>query len=413
MEKSQDSVDIIASEYPCIKHNTRLGEFYCESCKSLFCLSCVRTHKKEGAEHKLVNYKNYIADVMEELDYLNEDIGQKSNETSVYTSDIKAGETIVKIKLEHFQSEFNKAVEKLKKKEGNFARRRKEIIRDKKELLKKLAEFESKGEYYEIFEFCKRAKLMTLSEEQVKLKKAANEFQERMMKMLNELIEENQPAYNPFEVDDKLINQSKSNTGASDWINVDKEGHDEESKNQEPENSLDVTRKIIKNEEPEVTNYYPKKCKLAEPAESSSLIDSVRRKVPEDVNSSSISSEDSESKTVEIQEKEPKETTVHSKRNSDEAISESESESESEDDDSNKDFPVYIKTLTGNTSKLITNGEETVAELKKKVCEKLGVPENTQKLVFAGIPLVDEKNIGGYRITDGSTIHLIQILRGC
>ena len=73
---------------------------------------------------------------------------------------------------------------------------------------------------------------------------------------------------------------------------------------------------------------------------------------------------------------------------------------------------LFMKTLTGRTMTLNAEPTETVADLKKKMEEKEGIPADQQRFVFAGKPLEDTRALSDYNIQNESTIFTLLRLRG-
>ena len=72
---------------------------------------------------------------------------------------------------------------------------------------------------------------------------------------------------------------------------------------------------------------------------------------------------------------------------------------------------VFIKTLTGKTTKIEAESSNTISDLKSKFEEKEGVPPDMQRLILVGKQLEDNKTLDDYAIKDGTVLHLVLRLR--
>ena len=72
-----------------------------------------------------------------------------------------------------------------------------------------------------------------------------------------------------------------------------------------------------------------------------------------------------------------------------------------------KDMKILVKTLNGYSLILNTKSLDTIENIKAKIQDILGIPQEQQKLMYKGEVLMDDKNtLDSYEIIDQSTLHL-------
>jgi len=73
---------------------------------------------------------------------------------------------------------------------------------------------------------------------------------------------------------------------------------------------------------------------------------------------------------------------------------------------------IFVKTLTEKTITLDVDPSDTIAVMKQKIADKIAIPADLQRLIFAGKRLQDHRTLSVYKIQQDSTIHLCLNLRG-
>jgi hypothetical protein len=72
---------------------------------------------------------------------------------------------------------------------------------------------------------------------------------------------------------------------------------------------------------------------------------------------------------------------------------------------------IFVRTLSGCSITIDIESSDVIERVKDKIQDKVGVPQDAQRLVWAARILEDGRTLGDYSIPHEATIHLVLRLR--
>jgi ubiquitin len=73
---------------------------------------------------------------------------------------------------------------------------------------------------------------------------------------------------------------------------------------------------------------------------------------------------------------------------------------------------IFVRELAGRTITLNIELADTIDKIKEQIQDKIGVPPEQQRLIYAGKQLMENMTIGDYNVQKEATLHLALRLFG-
>ncbi len=73
---------------------------------------------------------------------------------------------------------------------------------------------------------------------------------------------------------------------------------------------------------------------------------------------------------------------------------------------------IFVRELAGRTITLNIELADSIDKIKEQIQDKLGIPPDQQRLLYAGKQLMENMTIGNYNVQKEATLHLALRLFG-